>query len=51
MEPVKDARRESITKARDALGKVARSDAVKNARAAIRELKQKGYDVPSLSAL
>jgi hypothetical protein len=51
MEPVKEARRQSITKARDALGKVARSDAVKEARAAIRELKQKGYDVPSLSAL
>jgi hypothetical protein len=51
MEPVKEARRQSIIKARDALGVVARSDAVKNARAAIRELEQKGYNVPSLSAL
>jgi len=51
LEPVKEARRKSIFKARDALGKVARSDAVKEARAAIRELRRKGYDVPSLSAL
>jgi hypothetical protein len=51
LEPVKEARRESIIKARDALGKVGRSNPVKDARAAIRELKQKGYDVPSLSAL
>lgn len=51
MEPVKEARRQSIDKARDALGKVARSDAVKEARAAIRELKNKGYDVQSLNAL
>jgi hypothetical protein len=51
MEPVKEARRKSIFEARDALAKVARSAAVKNSRAAIRELKAKGYDVPSLSAL
>ena len=51
LEPVKEARRQSIFKARDALGKVGRSEAVKEARAAIRELKQKGYNVPSLSAL
>ena len=51
MEPVKEARRKSIIAARDALGKVAGSDAVKEARAAIRELKRKGYEVPSLSAL
>jgi len=51
MEPVKEARRQSIDSARDALGKVARSDAVKEARAAIRELKNKGYDVQSLNAL
>jgi hypothetical protein len=51
LESVKEARRQSIFKARNALGKVARSEAVTNARAAIRELKQKGYDVPSLSAL
>jgi hypothetical protein len=51
MEPVKEARRKSIDQARAALGKVARSDAVKEARAAIRELKRKGYEVPSLSAL
>jgi hypothetical protein len=51
LEAVKEARRKSIFKARDALGKVARSEAVKSARAAIRELKRKGYDVPSLAAL
>jgi hypothetical protein len=51
MEAVKEARRESIFKARDALGKVARSEAVKEARAAVRELKRKGYDIPSLSAI
>jgi hypothetical protein len=51
LESVKEARRQSIFKARGALGKVARSEAVTNARAAIRELRQKGYDVPSLSAL
>jgi hypothetical protein len=51
LEAVKEARRQSIFKARDALGQVARSTAVKDARAAIRELKQKGYVVPSLSAL
>jgi hypothetical protein len=51
MEAVKEARRQSIFKARDALGKVANSKAVKDARAAVRELKRKGYDVPSLAAL
>ncbi|CAN5130105.1 hypothetical protein BH18ACT12_BH18ACT12_11590 [soil metagenome] len=51
LEPVKEARRKSIFKARDALGKVARSDGVKNARAAIRELKRKGYDVQVLGEL
>jgi hypothetical protein len=51
LEAVKEARRRSIFKARDALGQVARSDSVKDARAAIRELRQKGYEAPSLSAL
>jgi hypothetical protein len=51
LEPVKEARRKSIFKARDALGKVARSDAVKDARTAIRDLRARGYNVPSLSAL
>jgi hypothetical protein len=51
LEPVKEARRKSIFKARDALAKVAASDAVKEARAAIGELKRKGYDTGALSPL
>jgi len=51
MEPVKDARRESIVKAREALGKVGQSEAVEDARRAIKQLEQKGYKVPELSAL
>jgi hypothetical protein len=51
LEPVKEARRKSIFKARDALAKVAASKAVTEARAAIRELKQKGYDTGALSPL
>jgi hypothetical protein len=51
MEPVKDARRESIVKAREALGKVGKSQAVVDARRAIKQLEEKGYNVPELSAL
>lgn len=51
LEPVKEARRESITKARDALATVGRSQAVKDGRRAIQEFKQKGYDTSQLGAL
>ena len=51
LEPVKDARRESIVKARAALLRVSKSDAVKQARAAVRELKAKGYDIGQFGSL
>jgi len=51
LEPVKEARRESIVKARDALLRVSKSDAVKQARAAVRELKAKGYDIGQFGSL
>jgi hypothetical protein len=49
LEPVKEARRQSIVKAREALGKVATSAAIRDGRAAIRDIKTKGYDVGPLS--
>lgn len=49
LEPVKEARRQSIVKARDALGKVARSSAIRDGRTAIRDIEKKGYDVGPLS--
>ena len=51
LEPVKEARRQSIVKARDALLRVSRSDAVKQARAATRALKAKGYDIGQFGSL
>lgn len=51
LEPVKEARRQSIIKARDALARVARSSAVKEGRQAIRELRRKGYDVGEFGTL
>lgn len=51
LEPVKEARRESIVKARAALLRVSKSDAVKQARAAVRELKAKGYDIGQFGSL
>jgi hypothetical protein len=51
LEPVKDARRESIVKARDALAKVGKSQAVKDGRDAIKKLQQLGYDTSELGAL
>jgi len=51
LEPVKEARRQSIVKARDALAAVGRSSAVKDGRAAIEELKRKGYDVGEFGTL
>ena len=45
LEAVKEARRVSIVKARDALGKLGGSAAIKNGRAAIQKLNQLGYSV------
>ncbi|MGZ8693650.1 MAG: hypothetical protein ACXWZY_08705 [Gaiellaceae bacterium] len=43
LEPVKDARRVSIVKAREALGRLGKTDAIKEGRAAITELNRLGY--------
>jgi hypothetical protein len=51
LESVKEARRQSIVKARDALLKVSKSEAVRNARAAARELKRKGYGIGQFGSL
>jgi hypothetical protein len=45
LEAVKEARRVSIVKARDALGNLGGSAAIKNGRAAIQKLNQLGYSV------
>jgi hypothetical protein len=45
LEPVKEARRVSIVKAREALAKLGESAAIKNGRAAIQKLNQLGYAV------
>ena len=45
LEAVKEARRVSIVKARDALGKLGESAAIKNGRVAIQKLNQLGYAV------
>jgi hypothetical protein len=45
LEPVKEARRVSIVKARDALGKLGESAAIKNGQAAIVQLNNLGYSV------
>ena len=43
LEAVKEARRVSIVKARQALGQLGKTDAIKQGRAAIQELNQLGY--------
>jgi hypothetical protein len=43
LDAVKEARRVSITKARQALGQLGETDAIKQGRAAIQELNQLGY--------
>ena len=48
LDAVKEARRKSIFKARDALGVVGRSRAIRDGRAAVQELKKKGYEVGEL---
>ena len=49
LEAVKEARRQSIFKARDELQRVSRSAPIREGRAAVRELKRKGYDVQQLT--
>jgi hypothetical protein len=51
LDEVKEARRQSIVKARQALIRVSRSPAVRQARAATRELKRKGYDIGEFGSL
>jgi major membrane immunogen (membrane-anchored lipoprotein) len=45
LEPVKEARRVSIVKAREALGKLGQTQAIKEGRTAIQELNRLGYAV------
>ncbi|MDQ2967938.1 MAG: hypothetical protein M3R37_06425 [Actinomycetota bacterium] len=45
LEPVKEARRVSIVKAREALGKLGETEAIKEGRAAIQALNRLGYAV------
>jgi chromosome segregation ATPase len=49
LEAVKEARRESIVKARAELMNVSRSAPIRDGRAAVRELKRNGYDVAQLT--
>jgi hypothetical protein len=49
LEAVKEARRQSIFKARDELRRVSRSEAIREGRVAVRELERKGYDVQQLT--
>jgi len=51
LDSVKDARRESIVRARAALLRVSKSEGVREARAATRELKRKGYEIGQFGAL
>jgi methyl-accepting chemotaxis protein len=51
LESVKEARRKSIVRARIALGRVARSAAVREARGAVRALRRRGYDVGQFGTL
>jgi hypothetical protein len=51
LDSVKDARRESIVRARAALLRVSRSEPVRQARAATRELKVNGYDIGQFGSL
>ncbi len=50
-EPVKEARRKSIVQAGKAADKVRTSVALKSGRAAVKDLKSKGYEVGDLGAL
>jgi hypothetical protein len=50
-EPVKEARRTSIVEAGKAADTVRKSPAIANGRAAIKDLKDKGYQVGNLGAL
>jgi major membrane immunogen (membrane-anchored lipoprotein) len=49
LEKVKEARRVSIVKAREALGNLGKTDAIKQGRAAIRELNDLGYSASAVA--
>ena len=51
LEPVKDARRESIVKARAALLKVSKSQPIKAGRDAVKKLNRLGYDTAQIASL
>jgi hypothetical protein len=51
LDSVKDARRESIVRARAALLRVSKSKGVREARAATRDLKRRGYEIGQFGAL
>ena len=51
LEPVKEARRKSITAARETLAKIAKSKPVAQGRDAITKLQKLGYDTSELGAL
>jgi hypothetical protein len=51
LDSVKDARRESIVRARAALLRLSKSEGVREARAATRELKRKGYEIGQFGSL
>ncbi|MDX6414089.1 MAG: hypothetical protein QOH23_1499 [Gaiellaceae bacterium] len=51
LEPVKDARRQSIVKARAALKKVSGSQAIQDGRAAVKKLNRLGYNTTEIAAL
>jgi hypothetical protein len=50
LEPLKDARRVSIVKARETLAKIGKSQAVEDGRTAVAKLKKLGYDTSQLGA-
>ena len=51
LEPVKDARRKSLPEAGKAFGVARESPPAKAGRAAVRQLRSRGYDVGQMSAL
>ena len=51
LEPVKDARRESLPQAGRAFAKARTSASARQGRAAVRQLRRRGYDVGEMGAL
>jgi len=51
LEPVKDARRESLPKAAKAFGTARLGPAARQGRAAVRQLRRRGYDVGQMASL